>query len=243
MSDFYRDDLDGTGTLSGRTPDVGSAPTAPDVDFADGSYIQAAADALLTSVILDGTGAAQVDNTICTSENLIIKLPTPPGADFFVEMVIRVTPTADSAYIGVVGRTSPEASNPPDGVNFVGGYFYINGTSSIGLKTWVSLEGTSTSPTVATAARPYYTGLHNITFRIEFEGAFVRFVVDGRVIYTYAIVDAEFLAAGEAYLFFDFDTFTANLTDLKILSIRAGSMPESSGDFWTAFVKTTERAG
>lgn len=239
MSDFYKDLLDGSGTLSGRTPNTGSAPTAPDVDLGDGAYIQAAADALLTSVILDEDGAAQVDNTICVAEDLILKLPDPAGADFFVELVIRLTPTTDSAYIGVLGRTSPEAANLPDGINFIGGYFTVNGTSSIDVERWRSLEGTSGTAVVG-ATRPYYTGTHNITFRVEFEGAYVSFIVDGRVIYIYPIADAEFLPAGGAYLFFDFDTFTANLTDMKILSIRGGSLPEANGDFWTAFVKTRE---
>lgn len=241
MSDFYKDLLNGSGTLSGRTPDTGAAPTAPDVDLQDGVYIQAAADALLTSVILDGAGAAQVDNTICTSENLILKLPTPPTADFFCEVTVLVTPTADSCYIGLIGRASPDPNTAPYGLNFAGGYFSITGADSINVETWYNLNGASGSyGSSGASGADYPAGPYTIVLRSEYEGATMRFKVDGTIVHTVPIVDAEFLPAGEAYLFFDFDTFTANLTDLKILSMRAGTLPEAEGDFWTAFVKTTE---
>lgn len=239
MSDFYRDELDGSGDMDGRIPDVGSALTAPDVDLGDGTYVQAAADNLSTALQLNA-GAMRVNDTIAVDGLVIVKL-TPPGPNHFTEIKINATPATEGAFISVLGRTSPEAANLPNGVNFIGGYFGF-GADSVSATKWQSLEGTSGYGVSGSTPSDYPVGPYDITLRVEFEDDEVRFLVDGAIILTFAIVDSEFVATGEIYVALDMSNFTAHLSDMKFLRMRAGSLPETpEGNFWIGFIKSTER--
>lgn len=236
MSEFYCDHLTGSGDLSGHIPDTGSAPTAPTVDIGDGSWVQSAGDNLLTAVVLDGAGAAQIDDSIATNDTVILKLPTPPSADFFIEMTLRTSPDVDSLVIYLLGRTSAEAANPPDGVNAIGGAFELNNDPAQ-VTQWQSLEGSSGfEGTPGSGAYP--AGPYDIVIRAEWEGAVLRLYLDGVEVVNNAITDSEFLAAGEAYIIINPGSYTANLSDALILDICAGTF--DAGIFWTAYLRTTE---
>lgn len=239
MSDFYKDLYAGTGTLDGRTPDVGTAVLAPTIDLADGSYMQAVGDNLLTGLVVSG-GAFQMDNTVCVSGQVIIEFPEPPTADYFVEIIVSATPTALSGvFISTIGRTSPEAANAPDGVNFVGAYYAL-GSDAVDVTEWTSLEGLSGYGSGGASDPDYPAGPYTIVLRTEFDGNTIRYKVDGTTIHTYTIVDTEYEVPGKVYVMIECGSFTADLSDISFLSIRLGDLPEVAGSFWTSFVKTNE---
>lgn len=245
MTDFYRDVMDGTGTLT-RTPDVGPTPTAPTIDVGDGTYVQSVSDLLLTAFVRDGAGALQKNNTVGVDTNrALIQLPIPPSADFFVEAVVNLAPNTDEFYLSIYARTSAEASNPPNGVNVIGPSFIGGNGVADRIHSYIykSLEGVSGTSDFAQTAASYPAGPYDFTLRAEFDGNQIRRYVNGTPLASYTITDSAFLVAGQAMLFFEIFTYTGNLSEAKILSLRAGTYPDLGWSvFWTAFEKTHEEA-
>lgn len=251
MSDFYKDLLNGSGTLSGRTPDTGTALTAPALNLDDGTFVQASGNAALAAMILDGLGAAQWDQSVEAANVGYFKLPTPPGADYFLEVVMLAAPFAQTFRIYLMARASTMVTGAwdADSINFLGIGLAADATFDyVDVHYAEASDGSATNfDSAATYSSPsgsYPAGNHTITFRLEVEGAVWRAVLNGEVVDTGAITDPNFTAAGNAYIGFAFlDAFSADLSTARVLSMRAGTLPDVSGDFWTAFVKTTERAG
>lgn len=246
--------LNGSGTLNGYTPEVGTVST-PQIDgIQTPPFTPTNA---LTAVVRDGSGGAQLDKSVLGGyDGVELKLPDAGGDDQYLEVVLSLIPINQSVTLTLLGR----AATSPTDFNFnYGWYGQFNCGLSVGIEDRFlvragasrpdgmgGLESEPNPPGYDEGYSVSYPSLSpvTVTFRAEFSGNAYNVLIDGVTVLTGSI-PAGYLLSNENYIriqtpgasYDDGNNYTLNLSNMKILSMEAGS---TAGVFWTNYVLNAE---
>lgn len=252
----YQDLLNGTGSLDGRTPDIGAAVTAPTLNFVQTPPFTPTT--ALTALVLDGSGGAQLNKTILGGyDYVMLRLPDATNDDQFIEIVLEHSPLTQTVEIDLIARALADADSVSAGwlAQFATG-LSLGVDDSIGIMRMLATKPDGMGGTLYGSAIPpgyaellgygsYPTGPYTITYRLEVVGLNYNVLVDGVSAMSGAF-DPGFILGRENYIriwipggsFNDGNNYTGALSNMKVLSMSAGVI--AATPFWTRYVKTFE---
>lgn len=258
MADFIVANFDGTGTLTGYTPDTGSAFTAPSMNnIPDGTFGHGLSNTAMLAY-LTRVSAGSFKQIIANpwGDDYFLYNPTvPPSPDYYLESVLLLDPAATiNAYLSHCHRIILGTGGDTGYFDCVTVRFGVDETDHThrrigGCFAECQLD-TSGAPfasivnSVNVVSQPIALGAAaSVKLRSEIEGFLIRAFADDVLIFTADLSDGTsyFSGAGKTGWSFQFEssgTYSASAYD----SLKAGTdfIPPPPGDFWQDFIKTVE---
>lgn len=245
MSDWFVANFNGSGTLAGYTPEIGTI-TAPLVDLLDGTIVQSSATGVLAGQELDGAGAVNYDYASTSQLSAILGLPDALVTDYYSEETWLLDPTVTQLDVYLPMRVSPMVTGGwPNGYNFFGPQFYFPGDGTIQVGRAYASNGGFHSDTAGYTSPSFGSGAQSFVLRAELIGTSYYFFVNGALVTSGPITDPDgnfITATGNLAAFQYLDGWDmadlGNIFLAKWLGAKSGPIPP--GIFWMLRVATTE---
>ena len=206
MAKFFEALFSGTTTLDAYVPDTGALPASTEIDLYNTSsyyYNYGAVPALSSVDVVGGFAKARYPDLGGTS--LALKLPTPPSANYYVELEFDIDPTLSTFNALLMMRATSMTVGAWDSgaFNYVGPDIEFAGGSGA-LTQYIDYPSDGSTGYDTVGSSTLSAGVQTFTLRAEVSGNTLTSSLNGTVFDTRTLTDPNYVAAGSAIVVLDF---------------------------------------